>query len=230
MMTALVMLQHVRNPDTVFTQTDCRAAADDSQIGLVPGERMTVHDLLLALLLPSADDAADDLAYNVGRGSVARFVALMNADARALGLAHTHYTTPIGLDTPGNYSSPDDLVLLARLPDAQLAVLPPDRRAPIRRRLTSGRYVRHIVNTDDLVGRVPWIHGVKTGHTAAAGYVLVSEGRATGSRWSPRCSGTTSEAARDANALSAARLGLRRVPGRQPGAHRRASASAASAV
>ena len=74
---------------------------------------MTVHDLLVALLLPSADDAAEDLAYNVGGGSVARFVALMNADARVLGLDHTHYTTPIGLDTPGNYSSPDDLVRLA---------------------------------------------------------------------------------------------------------------------
>ena len=54
----------------------------DSQIGLIPGERMTVHDLLVALLLPSADDAAEDLAYNVGGGSVARFVAMMNADAR----------------------------------------------------------------------------------------------------------------------------------------------------
>ena len=79
-------------------------------MGLVPGERMTVHDLLLAMMLPSADDAAEDLAYNVGDGSVARFVAMMNAEARRLGLRDTHYTTPIGLDTPGNYSSAGDLV------------------------------------------------------------------------------------------------------------------------
>ncbi len=45
-----------------------------------------MHDLLVALLLPSADDAAEDLAYNVGGGSIARFVAMMNANARALGL------------------------------------------------------------------------------------------------------------------------------------------------
>ena len=54
----------------MFTQNDYTPAAVDSQIGLEPGERMSVHDLLLALLLPSADDAAEDLAYNVGHGSV----------------------------------------------------------------------------------------------------------------------------------------------------------------
>ena len=75
---------------------------------------MSVHDLLIAMMLPSADDAAEDLAYNVGHGSVARFLAMMNARAGQLGLTHTHYTTPIGLDTPGNYSSAGDLVTLAR--------------------------------------------------------------------------------------------------------------------
>ena len=74
LMTALVTLEHERSSSTVFTAPNYYSAAEDSQIGLVPGERMSVHDLLLALLLPSADDAAEDLAYNVGRGSVARFV------------------------------------------------------------------------------------------------------------------------------------------------------------
>ena len=45
----------------------------------MPGERMSVHDLLLAMLLPSADDAAKDLAYNVGHGSITRFIGMMNA-------------------------------------------------------------------------------------------------------------------------------------------------------
>src|SRR6201999_4620723 len=102
LMTALVVLEHVHKLSTVFTQNDYTAASVDSQIGLEPGERMSVHDLLLAMMLPSADDAAEDLAYNVGHGSVARFVAMMNARARELHLTHTHYTTPIGLDTPGN--------------------------------------------------------------------------------------------------------------------------------
>jgi len=200
MMTALVVLQRVRNLDTVFTQTDWRPDPVDSQIGLVPGERMTVHDLLLALLLPSADDAAEDLAYNVGRGSVARFVGWMNADARALGLDRTHYTTPIGLDTAGNYSSPDDLV---RLADLLMRDWPFFRRtvALSSATLESGRYVRHIVSTDDLVGKVPWIRGVKTGHTGAAGYVLVSEGHRDGFTLLASVLGTASESERDASAL-----------------------------
>ncbi|HWE58564.1 MAG TPA: hypothetical protein VG228_02620 [Solirubrobacteraceae bacterium] len=201
MMTALVVLQHVTNLNTVFTQTDWRADPADSQIGLVPGERMTVHDLLVALLLPSADDAAEDLAYNVGDGSVTRFVAMMNADARMLGLDHTHYSTPIGLDTTGNYSSPDDLV---RLADYMM------RNSPFFRAtvglssavLRSGRYVRHIVNTDDLVGKYRWIHGVKTGHTLEAGYVLVAQGRRDGFALLASVLGTASEDARDSSALA----------------------------
>ena len=201
MMTALVVLQRVKNLNTVFTQTDWRAEPVDSQIGLVPGERMSVHDLLVALLLPSADDAAEDLAFNVGDGSIPRFVAMMNADARKLGLDHTHYSTPIGLDTPGNYSSPDDLV---RLADYMMRNWPFFRRT-VRLPsavLTSGRYTRHVVNTDDLVAKDPWILGVKTGHTHDAGYVLVAEGHRDGFTLVASVLGTSSEANRDASALA----------------------------
>ncbi len=201
MMTALVVLQHLKNLSTVFTQTDWRAEPADSQIGLIPGERMTVHDLLVALLLPSADDAAEDLAFNVGDGSVARFVAMMNADARRLGLDHTHYTTPIGLDTAGNYSSPDDLV---RLADYMMRHWPFFRRT-VRlssAELRSGRYERHIVNTNDLVAKYPWILGVKTGHTLDAGYVLVAEGHRDGFTLLASVLGTSSEENRDASALA----------------------------
>ncbi len=201
MMTALVVLQHVKNLDTIVTQTDWRPDADDSQIGLIPGERMTVHDLLVALLLPSADDAAEDLAFNVGDGSVARFVAMMNADARGLGLDHTHYATPIGLDTAGNYSSPDDLL---RLADYMMRHWPFFRQTVglASAVLRSGRYVRHIVNTDDLVGRYGWIDGVKTGHTSGAGYVLVAEGRRNGFTLLASVLGTASEEDRDSSALA----------------------------
>ncbi len=113
LMTALIVLQRVHDLNTVYTYPDYHQAASDSQIGLEPGDRMTVHDLLVAMMLPSADDAAEDLADNIGHGSIGRFVAMMNAEARKLGLKHTHYSTPIGLDTPGNYSSAADLVKLA---------------------------------------------------------------------------------------------------------------------
>lgn len=176
LMTALLTLEHVHRLSTVFTQNDYYPAAADSQIGLVPGERMSVHDLLLALLLPSADDAAEDLAYNVGHQSVGYFVGMMNARARQLGLNHTHYSNPIGLDAPpGNYSSASDLVKLASyvLQNStffrRVVALP-------RAVLLTGSHIRVVTNKNDLVGRVPWINGVKTGHTLDAGYVLVGSG------------------------------------------------------
>ena len=201
LMTALVTLQHVHDLSEVFTQNDYYPSPVDSQIGLVPGERMSVHDLILALLLPSADDAAEDLAYNVGGGSVARFIGMMNADAQALDLTHTHYSTPIGLDTPGNYSSACDLDRLAAY---DLSVSAYFRRvvALPAATLWSGRYVRHVINRNDLVGRIPWIQGVKTGHTSAAGYVLVALGVRDGMSLLASVLGTPSEAARDASALA----------------------------
>ncbi len=111
-MTALETLKHASLSE-VFRDPNWHPAAADSQIGLAPGEPMTVHDLMVAMLVPSADDAAEDLAYNVGGRSISRFLSMMNASAHALGLTHTHYTTPIGLDTPGNYSSAGDLIKLS---------------------------------------------------------------------------------------------------------------------
>ena len=201
LMTALVTLEHIHHLGTVFSAPNYYAASVDSQIGLVPGERMSVHDLLLALLIPSADDAAEDLAYNVGRGSVARFVAMMNAEARALGLRHTHYSTPSGLDTPGNYSTAADLVKLAGYDmshSAYFARVVGLRSAVLR----SGGHVRYVVNRNDLVGEVPWINGIKTGHTADAGYVLVASGHRDGMTLISAVLGTASEGERDANTLA----------------------------
>jgi D-alanyl-D-alanine carboxypeptidase (penicillin-binding protein 5/6) len=205
-MTALITLEHVRHLDTVLTQNDWRAAPVDSQIGLAPGDRMSVHDLLLALLLPSADDAAEDLAFNVGNGSVARFVAMMNAAAVLLGLTHTHYSTPIGLDVPGNYSTAFDLDKLAAY---TLAHSPLFRRIvdlPHAALLTGPMH--YVVNRNDLVARVPWVDGVKTGHTAAAGYVLVASGTRDGMTLIGTVLGTASAYERDQSALALLEYGF----------------------
>jgi serine-type D-Ala-D-Ala carboxypeptidase (penicillin-binding protein 5/6) len=206
LMTALVTLHHARLRD-VFTDPDFIPAAEDSQIHLAPGERMSVHDLLIAMMLPSADDAAEDLAYNVGHGSVARFVAMMNARARALHLTHTHYSTPIGLDTPGNYSSAGDLVTLARY----LLRSEPFIRAVVSKKsavLRTGDRVRHVTNLNDLVDRYSWVNGVKTGHTLQAGYVLLASGTRDGMTLIGVVLGTASEAARDASAVALLNYGF----------------------
>jgi D-alanyl-D-alanine carboxypeptidase (penicillin-binding protein 5/6) len=205
-MTALVTLEHARL-EQVFEHPAYYLAPGDSQIGLAPGERMTVHDLLIALLLPSADDAAEDLAFGVGHGSVSRFVAMMNSEAARIGLRHTHYSTPIGLDTPGNYSTASDLVTLTRY------VM---RRQPFFRHVTSlpkarirvGSRWRVVTNLNGLVGRVPWVTGVKTGHTIDAGYVLVGSGTRNGMTLISAVLGAPSEAARDSDTLALLRYGF----------------------
>jgi serine-type D-Ala-D-Ala carboxypeptidase (penicillin-binding protein 5/6) len=200
LMTALIVLQHVHDLQRVFTYPDYHQAASDSQIGLQPGDRMTVHDLLVAMMLPSADDAAEDLAYNVGHGSIGAFVAMMNREARRLGLKHTHYTTPIGLDTPGNYSSAADLVKLAEY-DLSHSKFFAHTVAEPSAVLSTGP-VRYVTNLNTLVGTVPWIDGVKTGHTNEAGYVLVASGDKHGMPLITAVLGTDSETARSTNTMT----------------------------
>ena len=81
------------------------ARVGESSIGLRAGQRMSVRDLLVGALVPSANDAATTLAVAAG-GSEARFVALMNRKARELGLTGTQYRNPHGLDELGHVSTP----------------------------------------------------------------------------------------------------------------------------
>ncbi len=185
----------------------------ESLLGLETDERISVRDLLYGLLLPSGNDAAVALAEGVA-GSVPAFVEEMNRAARRLGLRHTSYTNPIGLDEPGNYSSPRDLAKLTmRL-----------RRQRLFRRivdtaqttLQTGAHPRTIVNHNELVLKVPWIDGVKTGYTLDAGYVLIGSGTRKGVTLLSVVLGAPSVAAREQDTLSLLRYGfsfyVRRTP------------------
>jgi serine-type D-Ala-D-Ala carboxypeptidase (penicillin-binding protein 5/6) len=205
-MTALIALQHARL-DRVLAAPPYELAAVDSQLGLQTGQRMTVGDLIKAMMLPSADDAAHDLAYNVGGRSVDRFVAMMNAEAARLGLAHTHYSTPVGLDAPGNFSTADDLVALARYalrvePFLRHVVAMPTAKIRI------DDHPRTVTNLNTLVGRVSWVNGVKTGHTNDAGYVLVGSGSRGGMALVSAVLGAPSEAARESDTLALLKWGF----------------------
>ena len=211
LMTALLVLERTSLND-VFTAVPYSAQAAESRINLKAGERMSVRDLLRALLMESANDAAATLAVGVA-GSQAAFVRDMNERARQLNLRHTHYSNPIGLDEPGNYSSAADLVKLT----ASLRTKPFFRRTVAIKSaiLRTGSRLRRIENTNDLLGRPPGVNGVKTGHTQEAGYVLV--GSATRGRVNVLTAvlGDPSEAARDVDTLALLRYGLslyREVP------------------
>jgi len=107
LMTVLLTLEHTKPSDVVTVSTGA-AEVGESTVNLRAGEQLTVHDLLEAALVQSANDAADALADYVGHGSEQRFVALMNERARQLGLRETHYVRPDGLDAPGHVSSARD--------------------------------------------------------------------------------------------------------------------------
>jgi D-alanyl-D-alanine carboxypeptidase (penicillin-binding protein 5/6) len=217
LMTALLVLESGKLGRT-FTAPAYQALSAESKINLRQGERMKGHDLLTALLLESANDAAVDLAQGIA-GSRTAFVARMNRRARELGLRNTHYANPIGLDAPGNYSSARDLATLARrlMANPTFATIVDRPRATLR----SGDHVRTIRNRNLLVGRYRFVDGVKTGHTLGAGYILIGAAHANGGRVVSVVLGEPSESARDADTLALLRWGLsqyHRVTILRPGA------------
>jgi D-alanyl-D-alanine carboxypeptidase (penicillin-binding protein 5/6) len=204
LMTVLLTLRHAKLSD-VFAAPAYHALPAESRINLHTGERMKVADLLRALLLPSANDAANDLAVNIG-GSRAVFVRMMNREAQVLGLHHTHYTTPVGLDDPGNYSSASDLARLALV----LRQDPFVRRTMDEPRVTlrTGDHPRTVINRNDLVNRVAYVNGMKTGHTLDAGWVLVGSATRHGLTFVSVVLGTADQGARDADTLTLLRYGF----------------------
>jgi D-alanyl-D-alanine carboxypeptidase (penicillin-binding protein 5/6) len=199
LMTAIVTVGSSLPLTHVCTAPPYAATPLESQIGLHAGERMTIHDLLQAVMLPSANDAAAALSACVA-GSRAAFVVRMNARTAALGLRHTHFTTPIGLDDGGNYATAADLARLgiaARRDDFLRRTMDLPRAY-----LRTGSHPRTIVNRNDLVREVSWVDGVKTGHTNAAGYILVASGTQHGLTFVDAVLGDPSEATRDRDALA----------------------------
>lgn len=172
-MTALVVLERAA-PSEVVRVEGPAPTVGESSIGLRAGERLPVRDLLTAMLVYSANDAAYALAYHVGKGSVARFVSLMNAKAEELGLEDTRFSRPDGLDAPGNYSSARDVFRLARV-----AMRKPLFRelVRIRRTAVAGRVIQ---SRNDLLFSYPGTIGVKTGHTSDAGWSEVVAARRDG--------------------------------------------------
>jgi serine-type D-Ala-D-Ala carboxypeptidase (penicillin-binding protein 5/6) len=216
LMTALLTLEHA-DLDDRFRASDYRPAAAESQIGLVPGERMTVRDLLRGLLAESGNDAAMTLAEGVA-GSERAFVRRMNRRARQLELSNTRYRNPIGLDEPGAYSSARDLVRLA----TYLRTKPFFRRTVNLPEvvLATGDHPRRFSNRNELIHSQRWVNGVKTGHTGGAGYVLVGSARRDGVQVVSAVLGTPSPAARDADSLRLLTFGRRafqRITAARPG-------------
>ena len=149
---------------------------DASTAGLIPGDKLTVTQLLYALLLPSGCDAAYTLASAYGDGHPAEFIAEMNAMARKLRLSKTHFSDFSGLPDPteySTYSTPRDLVSLGR--DAMRLPVFASVVATRTYRLAANRDHRaHVwTNLNPLLGHFAGATGIKTGFTTAAGDCLL---------------------------------------------------------
>jgi serine-type D-Ala-D-Ala carboxypeptidase (penicillin-binding protein 5/6) len=175
LMTVIVALDHLK-PDDVVTVSGAAAQVGESRIPLFSGQRVTVRDLLAGALIQSANNAADALAAAASGNDVPRFVSWMNARARTLGLDDTHFVRPDGLDTPGHVSSARDVAVLAQVAMHRRVVrdLVRLRSSPIE----GGTFTVRTWN--DLLGVVPGVVGVKTGHTNDAGWCEVAAVRRNG--------------------------------------------------
>lgn len=172
MMTALVALES-GDPDRVVQVAPAAAAVGESSAGLRPGERISVRDLVRALMIGSGNDAGTALAYAIA-GSEGEFVVRMNDKAKALGLSRTRFANPHGLDAPGQESSPQDLLVLGR----EVMKEPFLRRLVAKRSVTipgpGGQGTRRLESQNDLLSIMPGADGIKTGNTDRAGYTLVA--------------------------------------------------------
>ena len=181
-MTALLTLEHVEDLEEIVTAQESdfeNVTADSSNADIKVGEQVRVIDLLYALMLPSANEAAYMLARHVG-GSYEEFVNMMNARAQELGCTGTHFSNPCGLHADDHYSTARDLLLISQAAMQDETFVTIAETAQYRMPATNMHDSRIIFTTNQLIFRRtdPWSNvyakGIKTGHTSQAGNCLVS--------------------------------------------------------
>jgi serine-type D-Ala-D-Ala carboxypeptidase (penicillin-binding protein 5/6) len=174
-MTALLAMERLRPRDVVVVDRSVRRVPPFTE-GLKPGERVEAWKLFYGLMLYSGNDDALALAIAAG-GTRSRFVAMMNEEARALGLRNTHFRSPSGLLDRDNYSTAWDLAALTRyaLRNSRFRQIVRTRvkRVPWAAPTHSKIYVNH----NHLLGSYPGANGVKTGWTTLAKHCLVASAR-----------------------------------------------------
>ena len=203
LMTVLLTLEHAKLSARVTIGPGTQAGG--SSIYLRTGEQLTVRELVEAALIQSANDAAIALADYVGHGDRARFVRMMNRRARALGLRSTHFVRPDGLDAPGHVSTARDLTELGRV-----LMNKPFVRHVVAMHDASIAGGRHLTTWNDLLGVVPGVIGVKTGHTSNAGWCQVAAVRGQGFTVYATILGSPTRAQRNADLEALLEWGLSR--------------------
>ncbi len=170
-MTAIIVIENEKNLSNIVTVSSKAARIHGSRLGLSTNCKVTVNDLLYGLMLCSGNDAAIALAEHIG-GSVENFANLMNEKAKLLGLSNTHFVTPHGLDDDEHHTTAYELALLTNY-----AL----ENETFCRLVGTSNYTvyingspKNIHSTNELLGNLNGVYGVKTGFTNGANRCLVS--------------------------------------------------------
>ncbi len=169
-MTAIVVLEN-SSLDTTVEASKKAAGTGGSRLGLKTGDKITIRDLMYGLMLCSGNDAAVCLAESVG-GSIEGFAELMNAKAQELGLSNTHFESPHGLDSDGHYTTAYELALLSdyALKNSTFRDIVGTKNHTV----TINGSPKNLSNTNELLGNLNGIYGIKTGFTNGANRCLVT--------------------------------------------------------
>ena len=169
-MTSIIVVENCKLTDVV-TITAKAAGTGGSRLGLKKDDKITVNDLLYGLMLRSGNDAAVALAIHTA-GSVEEIAKLMNQKAKLLGLKNTNFVTPHGLDNENHYTTAYELAKLTdyALKNETIAKIVKTKSTSI----TINNSPMQINNTNELLGNLEGVYGVKTGFTNNAGRCLVT--------------------------------------------------------
>lgn len=176
LLTALVVLDSGDLDKTVTIQRE-DTAVTGSLLGFQPGETFSRADLIRAMLIVSANDAALALARDVA-GSNKPFADLMERKAESLGASHSHFTNPHGLTQGGQRSTAKDMAIIAMAAYDSWFIR--ETIGAAEQTIRSSQQSYTLQNTNELLGRLPGCTGMKTGFTPGAGVCLISSMEAEG--------------------------------------------------
>ena len=169
-MTAIIVLERCNLDDIVIVSSKA-AGTGGSRLGLHTNDKISVRDLLYGLLLCSGNDAAVALAEYVG-GDLSGFANLMNKKSNSLELTSTHFITPHGLDNDNHYTTAYELAIITNyaLKNESFYNFVSTKNYTV----TINGTPKTLSNTNELLGNLNGIYGVKTGFTNGANRCLVT--------------------------------------------------------
>lgn len=169
-MTSIIIIENCNLSETIEISKKA-AGTGGSRLGLKTGDKITINDLLYGLMLCSGNDAAVALAEYAG-GDIQGFADMMNKKAAELELTNTHFESPHGLDSDGHYTTAYELALLSdyALKNETFSKIVATQNYTV----TINGYPKNLSNTNELLGYLNGVYGVKTGFTNGANRCLVT--------------------------------------------------------